>query len=142
MTLDSDLFITCAKGCHEIRVKGGYHNCDLQDVSEAGVIAAELCHPSPWYRRRLKRILLVAALLLVTTGGTWAWMERMTDRKVTALSRVILKKAHDSYMRMDYGKSRAEVMEVLEADPSNVGALMSLKAIGDACSSGRGSNHQ
>ncbi len=83
---DDDLVTTCICGCVSIVKRNGYHICTLDDAAKMGDAAATLCRVSlrhPWVRA-LKKAWIWALLLLLTTGATWAGMERRAAAIETA----------------------------------------------------------
>ena len=125
MSQDSDLRVTCRRGCHEVVKIDGYDSSDLSEAVRLGVVASDLCR-GRWPNERWPTI---AVAMILFFSFIPAYFIKTAQLNTPAPYRDALVRAHAHYVNLDYRKARGEVMAVLKSDPYNGDALACLKTI-------------
>jgi serine/threonine protein kinase len=112
--------------CTETQAKDRY-----QSAAELGEALDGFLNRVSWKRVALAVAGVLLVAFLAAFGGLSIGMKqgRQDSAKLTAFVRGRLLRAHDYYMELDYRRARAEVLTILQYDPSNDAALTSLQTI-------------
>ena len=122
---DSDLRVTCRRGCHEVVKIDGYDSSDMSEAIRLGIVASDLCRG----RWRAQRWPTIAVAMFLFLSFIPAYFIKAAQLNTPAPYHDALVRAHAHYVNLDYSKAKAEIMSVLESDPYNGDALYSLRTV-------------